>query len=802
MTAPRWHKVLADLLGNKTRTILAILSIAIGLFTIGFVSASGAIMMPEIDANYAAAKPHSAMIYTEPFDESVLQEAQALPGVGRLESRVNLTVQLQTGTDRKLNLSIDGIPPVSQIHMDLLSPVDPPALPALADGEVWIENSSLRLFPVKPGETIEVQSSGGETHRLRVAAIVRDVSMPAAMFGGPLSAFATPATVESLGGPALPNKFLLSVAENGHDSKHVQEVIGTVCGFLRASGRTTCGTWIYNPGEHFSRQIFSGIMIVLNVLGGLAVLLSMFLVINTVNALLSQHVRHIGIMKAIGGRTGQIVGLYLVLVASYGLLALVMAAPLSALAAYATSKMLADMVNISLGGFHVVPLALLAQAGMALLIPLAAAAVPVFAGTRISVRRAISTYGMGPEKVAKKSGRGRLGRLLERAGFLSRPMALALGNVFRRKGRLILTLSTLTLGGAIFISVFNLQDSIHKAVNDLSGFFPADVTVNFSEPYSAVEVEKLALTVADVTGAESWGQANASLLSADGSESETVSIYAPPAKSTLIQPVLEAGRWLLPGDTNTLVIGPSLLAKRPDLSVGDKVTLPFGEVETTWTVVGIYRMSGNVNPPLLYANYESLDRYMPEQGLTTMLQVSTVDGSVTTQRRAAQTLEKAFGGQGLQTAMVQVNEDWLAQQRSSFNVIIYFLLVMAALIALVGVLGLTGMMSMNVLERTREIGVLRAVGASNGAVLGMVIAEGTTVGLVSWLLALALSFPLTSIMDSAIGTVMFKRPFPYVIGWQGWVIWLAGVLVLSALASALPAGRAVRLTVRDVLAYE
>ncbi len=315
-------------------------------------------------------------------------------------------------------------------------------------------------------------------------------------------------------------------------------------------------------------------------------------------------------------------------------------------------------------------------------------------------------------------------------------------------------------------------------------------------------MEKLALTVADVTGAESWGQANASLLSADGSESETVSIYAPPAKSTLIQPVLEAGRWLLPGDTNTLVIGPSLLAKRPDLGVGDKVTLPFGEVETTWTIVGIYRMSGNVNPPLLYANYESLDRYMPEQGLTTMLQVSTVDGSVTTQRRAAQALEKAFGGQGLQTAMVQVNEDWLAQQRSSFNVIIYFLLVMAALIALVGVLGLTGMMSMNVLERTREIGVLRAVGASNGAVLGMVIAEGTTVGLVSWLLALALSFPLTSIMDSAIGTVMFKRPFPYVIGWQGWVIWLAGVLVLSALASALPAGRAVRLTVRDVLAYE
>ena len=83
MTAPRWRKVLADLFGNKTRTILAILSITIGLFTIGFVSASGAIMMPEIDANYAAANPHSAMIYTEPFDETSCRLPGNCPASGR-----------------------------------------------------------------------------------------------------------------------------------------------------------------------------------------------------------------------------------------------------------------------------------------------------------------------------------------------------------------------------------------------------------------------------------------------------------------------------------------------------------------------------------------------------------------------------------------------------------------------------------------------------------------------------------------------------------------------------------------------
>ena len=797
MTAPRWKKVLADLLGNKTRTVLAILSITIGLFTTGFISASSAIVVPVIDANYAQANAHSAIIYTEAFDPATLQKARELPGVGQMEGRTNLSVQLLTGTDQKLNLSIDGIPPVDEIQVDKLSPVDPPAFPPLANGEVWMENSSLKVFPVKVGDSIEV-SAGGKTTRLRVAAIVRDRSMPAAMFGGPLSAFATPATVESLGGPALQNKMVFRVAENGHDQKHVRQVIDTICGFLRGTGRVTCGTWMYNPGEHFSRQIFLGVMLILNLLGGLAVLLSMFLVINTINSLLSQHIRHIGIMKAIGGRTVQIVGMYLVLVVAYGVLAFLIAAPLSALAAYATSKMLADMVNIDLGGFRVVPLALLVQAGMALFIPLAAAAAPVLSGTRIPVRQAIGNYGLASEN----SGRGRLARLLEKVGFFTGPIMLSLGNVFRRKGRLILTLSTLTLGGAIFISVFNLHSSIDKAVNDLRGYFVADVTISFAKPYASVKVEQVARTIPEVKGAESWGQSNVDLLSSDGTESEMINLFAPPAKSTLIQPILAEGRWLEPRDTNALVIGPSLLAKRPDLAVGDKVSLRFGAQKTTWTIIGIYEMSGNVNPPLVYTNNESLDQYMPEPGLTYQLEVTTVNSEVATERRVAQALEKSLAAQGFEISQVQVNQDWLAQQRSSFIVVIYFLLVMASLIALVGGLGLTGMMSMNVLERIREIGVLRALGASNAAVLNMVILEGIAIGMFSWLLALVLSFPLSSALETGVGMAMFQRAYPYAIGWQGSVIWLAGALLLSALASALPAGRAVRLTVRDAVAYE
>jgi putative ABC transport system permease protein len=799
MTSPRWRKVLADLLGNKTRTVLAILSITVGVFTIGFVSASQAIMLPDMEANFKAANPHSAMVYTEPFDADVVRAVERLPEVGIAEGRPTLTVRLESDSGQKFDLGINGIPPVSQMQIDLLSPIEPAVLPELEEGEIWIENSAVSVFPVKIGESIEVQSPDGQTHRLRVTAIVRDVSMPAAMFGGPLSAFASPATVESLGGPASMTRLLLVVAENGHDEKHVRSVVGTVCDLLRAGGRMGCGSWVYNPGEHYSRQIFVGVMVVLNVLGGMAVFLSMFLVINTVNSLLSQHVRHIGIMKAIGGRSGQIVGMYLVLVASYGLLAFLIAAPLSAAAAYSASSMMAGMVNISLGSFHVVPVAVAAQAAAALLIPLAAAAVPVLTGTRVSVRKAIHDYGMGNGD----KGRGLAGRLLQKVKFLSRPLLLSLGNAFRRKGRLILTLSTLILGGAIFISVFNVQDSLHSAVDDLTRYFPADVTVSFSQPVSKAEIEQLVLDLPEVTAVEGWGLAEMELLSEDESDAQPVLIYAPPADSTLIQPLLADGRWLLPEDTNAIVIGPSLLAKRPDLAVSDVVTFRVAGQDTVWEIVGIYEMTGNVSPPLLYTNYEIVEGYLPEiKGLVQMIRVTTIDSDVATERQAAEALEKAFSKANVAVEQVQVKADWLAQQKGAFNVVVYFLLVMAVLIALVGVLGLAGMMSMNVMERTREIGVLRAVGASNGAVLIMVIVEGVTVGLVSWLLALAVSFPLTSALDAGVGQAMFQQAFPYVIGWRGAAIWLVGALALSAVASALPARRAVRLTVRDVLAYE
>lgn len=142
------------------------------------------------------------------------------------------------------------------------------------------------------------------------------------------------------------------------------------------------------------------------------------------------------------------------------------------------------------------------------------------------------------------------------------------------------------------------------------------------------------------------------------------------------------------------------------------------------------------------------------------------------------------------------------QEEERFNILVAFLLVMALLLGIVGGLSLMGTMSISVLERTREIGVMRAIGASNGAVLRIVLQEGLFIGLLSWLLAVLIALPMSKLMSDAVGVAFLRLPLSYVFSTGGVFIWLALVLMVAGAASLLPAWKAAQITVRDALAYE
>ena len=799
MIRPRWTKIFHDLWDHKARTLLVMLTIAVGVFAVGFVGDMFFITLPDLDRNYQVSNPHGAIIYTDSFDDDLLPSLERLPGVGDVEGRSSLSGRVLMASGEWSPITITGIPPVDQIHVDKLQPEIPGGtIPTIGDKEVYLDRSVRSMLQVAPGDFITMELSDGSQRKLRVAGYVYDVNVPPFIFAQSVFAYASPDTLVWLGGSRDYNQVYLTVEENRRDETHVRAVAQVVADKLEESGRTAYFTFVYQPGRHFAADITAALGAMMMFLGGLVVALSAFLVINTMNALLNQQVRQIGIMKAVGAARMQLAVMYLVLTIFYGLLALAFAIPFGALLSTVAGGGISGFLNFDPSPFHLAPQSVALQVFVALVVPITAASIPIFKSTSITVREAITSYGLG----SGTFGKGLIDRIVEHIRFLPRPTLIALRNTFRRKARLILTLSTLVLAGAIFIGVFNLRAALNSAISETFGYILTDVNVSFGQPYRLQKVETMALSVPGVVKAEAWGSALGSVLREDQETGTQVSFLSPPADSNLIKPTLIAGRWLKPGDENAIVIGNHLIALRPELKVGDEVVIDIDGVKNDWKIVGIYRFVGNAIPPIVYANNEYLSKIAHFQNMAGSLRIVTDQHSPVYQKRVARDLEAIFRSEGIEISQVIVGSDLIRSNTATTDVLVLFLMIMAVLIAVVGGLGMTSTMSINVYERTREIGVMRAIGASSGAIMRLVLVEGMIVGVISWILGAILATPIAMLLDFAIGMSILQSPLDYVFSWDGFLIWLALILIIATLACTLPARSAVRLTVREVLAYE
>jgi putative ABC transport system permease protein len=797
MIATQWIKVLKDLWVSKVRTLLVVLSITVGVFAVGTISFSFSVLMPDLDADYARANPHGATIYSAPFDDEMVNVARKVPGVAMTEGRSSIGAQIQDPKGEWLSIAINSIHSISEVNIDKIFPEPGSPTPTLGKDEIIVERNGLSLIPLKIGDTVQIKMGDGHTRALKVSGIVHDINANPAFFTRNLTAFVSPDTLENLGGLSQYDTLLITVKENPKDEAHVKAVAMEVSDKIKKSGREVYVTLVYQPGSHPIRQIIQTLLVMMAAFGGLVVFLSAFLVINTINSLLNQQIRQIGIMKSLGANTRQIISMYMLLVTCFGLLSLLIALPLSTLTAFTLMRGMAGMLNFDLGAIRVPLSTVLLETFIAVVIPLAAALLPVLKGARITIRKAITHYGLSSDVF----GGNAIDRLLEKISNLPRPVVFSLRNTFRRKARLLLTLSTLTLAGAIFIGVFNVQAGFSLAINETLGYFLSDVNISLNRSYRVERIQQDIQNVPDVVTLESWGVYPAKLLSNDQTTGTDVIFWAPPSDSKLIKPVVKAGRWLMPGDENAIVVGNHLLKKRPDIKVGDTLTTEIRGKDYDWQVVGIFQMAGNVEPPFVYANYEYFSQIMGETGRANTFRAITRTSDATVEEKAAVGIKDVLKTDGIDASTETGNVVRESNARS-INILVIALLAMAILIALVGSIGLMGTMSINVMERTREIGVLRSIGANDASVLFIILQEGMLIGMISWMLGALLSLPIGQMLSYLVGVSFVNAPLPFVFSMSGFIIWLIAVLVLSALASILPALNAVRLTVRDTLAYE
>jgi putative ABC transport system permease protein len=535
---------------------------------------------------------------------------------------------------------------------------------------------------------------------------------------------------------------------------------------------------------------------ILGVLGVIILLLSGLLVINTISAMLSQQVRQIGMMKAVGAQNYQIFILYEVSMLFIGLLALAIAVPLGQLGTRLTVGIITGIINFDFINFNTPASVLLIQLALSVLVPMLVAMVPILSGARVTVHEAINDYGISNTQF----GESVIDKALGYVRGLPRPLLLSLRNTFRRKMRLSLTLISLTLGSAIFIAVLSVYAGLMSTLDEALDYYRFDILVSFSRPYRIEQVEAELSRVPGIVTSETWGVTSTRIKNEDGSETDTIILVAPPADTELINPKVIEGRWLIPGDEDAIVINSDVLAEKPDISIGDEITLNIEGSEKNWRVVGIVRsvMSG----PQAYTNYNYFTRVTGGYGEAGAVYLATERHDPLYQIEMAKELEDYFGRVGINVASTSLVAELRATAVSQFNVIFVFLLMMAILLTIVGGFGLTGTMSLNVLERTREIGVMRAIGASNGAVMQIVIVEGVLIGLISWIFGIILAYPLGWMLSDIVGMGFLRTSISYTYSTTGAIVWLFVVILLAIVASILPARSATSVPVRDVLAYE
>jgi putative ABC transport system permease protein len=798
-----YRKVLRDLWLGRNRVAMMVTAIAISLTTVGAVVAGGAILGREMPRNYLATNPASATLETDGVTPEQLTAVQTRPDVAAATARLTVTARVRMGDRwRPILLFVaDQADPMRVARFDVEQGVWPPA-----PGSLLLERSGLEMLGVGVGSQLTVKIGSGEAQTLGVSGVVHDASLAPSWQENTAYGFTTPATITALGGNPALDEVRVVLAGSPDDPAAIARSAQQIAASLATAGVSVSEIRIPPPNQHPHQWQLTVVVLMLLAFGVAAVILASVLVAAIVSAMLAEQVRQIGVLKAVGARPRQLVAMYTLLPATVGLLAGLAAIIPTMLLGSGLSSMVGSLLNLDLAD-QSIPLPVLVLEVLAgLILPVAASLVPIIRASRVTVRQAIDDHGVRPE-----GGRvATLERALTRVRGLGRPTLFALRNTVRRPVRAALTVAMLALGGAIFLTGLNTVGAWNQTIDNGLATRHFDVELRLAQPQNAAALTAAVAAVDGVQTVEAWAAAPTAV--GRPGEVDVVRTYPdkghgsfslvglPPA-TTLIDFPLLGGRWLTADDataaTDSLVLNQTAAAALPGVAVGDVVSLHTGGRIASWRVVGVVQELGS--PAMAYVSASAFSAATESAGTARLVRVVVAPG----QRPSAvlDRIEQAMTDAGIPVALSLTTPELRGAIDQHVMVLLVVLILTAVLIAVVGSLGLATAMSINVLERTREIGVLHTLGALPSTVQRMVATEGLVIGLVSVPAALVLSLPLTAVVGSVIGSLSFKVPLEFTVSPVALAVWLVLIVVGSLLAGWVPARNASRLPVREALAY-
>ncbi len=784
--APRWTKLLRDVAGERGRVAAMVVAVTVSVAAVGAVLGARAILTREIARSYLGTQPASATLEVPGgVDAALLDAVRALPEVAAAEARSVVVARVQVGADwRPLLLFV--VDDFAALRLNTFRGERGAWPPPL--GTVLIERSATGMVGADLFADIVVKTPHGAARAVRISGIVHDPGLAPAWQERQGYAYATRETAALLGEPAALDELRIGLKDAGADLRAIEAAAAKVAAVVVASGRHVHQVRVPPPRMHPHQRQMGVILTMMLAFSATTLLLSAVLVATSLAAMLARQVREIGVMKTIGATGTQVAAMYLVLVIAIGAVASALALPLGALSARAFATAVSSMLNFDLADTSVPAWVYALQLAAGILIPIVFAAVPVRSASRATVRAALDRH--DTEVVALRPYTAKLPQSVRGA--------------LRRPARSTLTLTLLAAGGAMFMAALDVKQSWRHTIAKMGEARLYDVEVRL---HTGASPELLAAlrTMDGVRRVEAWGYAPAAF--AQEGRIDVVRTYpdrghgslivsAPSLPTELVKlPVLQ-GRWLRPDDEGVVVLNHGALAQHPGAALGGDVALSVDGVRSTWRLVGVVEEIGAAG--VAYVPAAAFARLTGDA--SRVVRVASSAATIDDRADVVREIERVLAAHDAPVDVVVPLAELRSAVGDHIQILIDALSALAAVMALVGILGLSSAIGTSVVERTREIGVMKTLGATPSRVRRLIVSEALVIAAASVVLALIVSLPLAWAIDEVVGRLGFLAPLDFQIDPMGVALWSVLVVVAATLAALAPAARAAALRPKDALA--
>jgi ABC-type antimicrobial peptide transport system permease subunit len=813
----RLRKSLADVTRRKGRTLLVTLGIFIGVFGLTVINSVEDTLISAFayTRGYQATQP-DYQVSVDRLDPALLPTLRGIANVKTVQYLSVLSVCWQPGeAECHVGMDLVSYPDLQQANTFQLTAGRYPG-----PGEIVMEQGDRSLHGFSIGDSITLSDSGGTTEA-KVVGLARTPGVNPAATGEARGYMSDAGLQQANNALGDPQDFRPDGQQVPTLQHHIQ-VTFTVAGGLAASDAATAlqselrahNVTILDSGyapkvNAAELEGINGVFVLLRTLALLAVALSALLILNTITTLVTEQTAIIGTMKALGATRGVVLRGYLLTVGIYSVLATLPAIALGLYAGNLLASTLAPQIPLELGPFAVAPWVVALSLAVGFGVPILAALFPLWNGTRVTVREALAAYG-----VESGQGRSAISRFGQRLGWISQTTWLGLRGLFRKRWRAALSLTTLSLAAACFLVVQTATASVNDTIGAVRAPLSADMTVDFKDPTYFSKVQSQLQALPNVAGVERYGGTNAT------TRWGTLQVAGYEPYTRLYHYQLTSGRWFEHGETNVVLLSDAALAKS-GLALGDTITLTnnYGATtELTLTIIGtvtqsidvlgwigaavlpvdtLYQLKGVSGADASQASGAQIIIGARDRSLDAVNQLAAQVSAVVNPAGASSDDPGYYSGAN---GTIDTIHEYVTRRQADAYILYYLLYALALVVGVVGALGLGNALITSVLERRREIGLLRAMGANGRRVAQVFWVESLSLGALSWLIGAALGLPLAwAFVQTFAWTVM---PVDFSLDPLAFMASLLAVVIIATIASVAPAWRASRLPIASVLRYE